>query len=229
MAPPAFRQVVGDSDFSPKSVRPREVCWKNGLTEEPSESAGGASWLAVPGAGWDGRAGRRRVGQDRPGQERQLWEALAGLLRVHDLACRAQHLLGRQGELLDRPAVAAGAPGHHTSRGDLAPATAGARPVARSRSAAGGSPRPSPRPPGPAPSFGKLRTNSRSSTSTSVGCCTATARVSSTRRCALGLGSFGSARTSPSGTPNRCAPKRPTRAMIPSGIAGTAFPTVVLE
>lgn len=66
--------------------------------------------------------------------------------------------------------------------------------------------------------------NSRSVTSTSVGSSSSTARSSSIRRCALGLGSFGSARTSPRSSPNRCAPTLPTRAIIPCWIAGNAFP-----
>jgi hypothetical protein len=70
--------------------------------------------------------------------------------------------------------------------------------------------------------------NSRSVTSTSVGSCSSTARSSSTRRCALGLGSFGSARTSPRSNPNRCHTTLPVRAMIPNGIAGNAFPAIAL-
>src|SRR4051812_20341348 len=101
----SFWQVVGDGYFSPKSVGQREDFWKIGLPEQPSESPGCASRLAIPGASRDGRAGRCGVGQDRPGQQRQLREALAGLLLVHELASRTQHLLGGQRELLNRPAV----------------------------------------------------------------------------------------------------------------------------
>ena len=56
-----------------------------------------------------------------------------------------------------------------------------------------------------------------------------TACFSRLRRCALGLGSPGAARTSPNGSPNRCCTTPPIRARIPTGIAGNAFPAVVLE
>ena len=79
---------------------------KSACASRRRSAPGRALWLAVPGAGRDGRAGGGGVGQDCPGQQRQLREALTGLLLVHELAGGAQHLFGRERELLDRPAVA---------------------------------------------------------------------------------------------------------------------------
>jgi hypothetical protein len=54
------------------------------------------------------RSGHRR--QDIARQQSQLWQALTARTTKHKRPVRAAHLLGRQGALLDRPAVALQAP-----------------------------------------------------------------------------------------------------------------------
>ena len=106
MAPETLRQVVRDRSFHPKSVRPGVVLWKNGLRQHSPQPARRPPRLLVPGAGRHRRAGRRRVGQDRPSEQGELREPLTGFLGMHELPGRAQHLFGRERELFDRPAVA---------------------------------------------------------------------------------------------------------------------------
>ena len=105
LAPEALGQVGGDGGFLANAVREREGSWENGVREQASEAAWGRSRAAIPGAGGDGGLGRGEVGEDRAGQERQLREALAGLGCGDERAGGAEHLLGGERELLDRPAV----------------------------------------------------------------------------------------------------------------------------
>ena len=95
----------GDGGFLANTVWEREGSRKIGVSEQPSEAARGGSGAAIPGAGRDGGLGGGEVGEDRAGQERQFWEALAGLGGGDEGAGGAEHLLGGEGELLDRPAV----------------------------------------------------------------------------------------------------------------------------
>ena len=298
MAPEALGQVGGDGGFLANAVWEREGGWKNGVCEQASEAARGGSGATVPGAGGDGGLGGGEVGEDRAGQERELWEALAGLGCGDEGAGGAEHLLGGERELLDGPAVQVEVaqracrdgqrggedqrlgparivdrpPGGRWGWSGGRPAAPGRpttrrgrprRPPARSRcdpvasrptpgpdrsGQAGGSARPA-RVGAHAPdtsgrlarrpvTFFAARTTYRvapaswscriskpaSSTSTSLSVIACTAARSSARSWAAVLGSFGSARTSASGSPSRCVPTLPTRATIPTGIAGSALP-----
>jgi hypothetical protein len=98
--------MVGDGEFDAKSSWQGEVCGKMGLSQEPPQASWRGSRGAIPGAGGDGWAGGSGVGQDGAGQEGELRVALAGLLLVDELASGAEHLLGGQRQLLNRPAVA---------------------------------------------------------------------------------------------------------------------------
>ena len=105
MAPGALGQVSGDGGFLANTVWEREGSWKIGACEQASEAARGGSRATVPGAGGDGGQGGGEVGEDRAGQEREFWEALAGLGCGDEGAGGAEHLLGGERELLDGPAV----------------------------------------------------------------------------------------------------------------------------
>ena len=74
--------------------------------------------MAVPEAGGDGRRGGCAIGQDRPGHEGQFGQALAGLGGVDERAGGPEHLLGRQGELFDCPAVAVEVAQHRGADGE---------------------------------------------------------------------------------------------------------------
>src|SRR4051794_27738127 len=95
----------GDGVFLANVAWEWEGSWEIGVGEEASEAAGGGTRAAIPGAGGDGGLGGGEVGEDRAGQERELWQALAGLGGGDEGAGGAEHLLGGKGELLDRPAV----------------------------------------------------------------------------------------------------------------------------
>ena len=75
----------------------REGSREIGVGEEASEAARGGSRATIPGAGGDGRQGCGEIGEDRAGQERQLWQALAGLGGGDEGAGGAEHLLGGEG------------------------------------------------------------------------------------------------------------------------------------
>src|SRR3954466_15785877 len=95
----------GEGGFLANVAGEREGSREIGACEAASEAAGGGSRAAIPGAGRDGRLGRGEGGEDRAGQERERWEALAGLGSRDEGPGGAEHLLGGEGELLDRPAI----------------------------------------------------------------------------------------------------------------------------
>ena len=105
MSPEARGQVSGDGGFLANTVWEWEGSRTIGVSEQPSEAARGGSWSPIPGAGGDGGLGGGKVGADRAGQEREFWEALAGLGSGDEGSGGAEHLLGGERELLDRPAV----------------------------------------------------------------------------------------------------------------------------
>src|SRR5689334_10740088 len=95
----------GDGGFLANMVWEREGSWEIGVCKEASEATRCGSWTAIPGAGGDGGQGSGEVGEDRAGQERELRQPLAGLRSRDEGAGSPEHLLGGEGELLDRPAV----------------------------------------------------------------------------------------------------------------------------
>lgn len=66
--------------------------------------------------------------------------------------------------------------------------------------------------------------NPRSATTTSRGAACCAAATSTVCWWAMALGSAGSARTTATGSPNRCDPACPLRATTPTAIAGRARP-----
>jgi hypothetical protein len=107
LAPKSRRQMSGAGGSLAHVVREREGRWQIGVCEAASEAARRGARAASPGAGRDGRQGRGEVGEDRAGQQRQCRAASAGLWGRDGGACDAEHLLGGQRGLLDRPAVEA--------------------------------------------------------------------------------------------------------------------------
>src|SRR3990170_6903436 len=73
--------------------------------QHAAEASRGAPGLAIPEAGGSSRSGSRQIAQDRSGEQSQFRQALDAFIGVHELAMSTDHLLGRERDLLDRPAV----------------------------------------------------------------------------------------------------------------------------
>src|SRR5436190_20970222 len=101
----ALREVGGRGGlYANAAVGGREF-WEGRAGERGAQAAGRGPGGAVPGAGGDGRPDGGEVAQGRAGEDGQLGQALSALGGVDELAVGADHLLGRQGQLLHRPAV----------------------------------------------------------------------------------------------------------------------------
>lgn len=79
-----------------------EVLRKGRARQDPPEPARGGLRVAVPEAGGDRGCGGGGIGQHGPGEEGEFRQALAGLGGVYELVGGPEHLLRRQGELLQR-------------------------------------------------------------------------------------------------------------------------------
>src|SRR3990170_2741522 len=73
--------------------------------QHAAETSRGTPGLAIPEAGGSCGSCSRQVAQDRSSQQSQFRQALNAFIGMHELAMGTDHLLGRERDLLDRPAV----------------------------------------------------------------------------------------------------------------------------
>ena len=78
--------------------------------EHPTQAPTRRMAVPIPKACGHRRCRGGHIRQDIARQQSQLWQAVTALTTKHKRPVRAEHLLGRQGSLLDRPAVAIQAP-----------------------------------------------------------------------------------------------------------------------
>jgi len=70
-----------------------------------TQAAWGGLGAAIPEAGWDGGSSGRAIGKHGSSKEGEFGQALTGFGGMNELAGRAKHLLGGQGQLLHGPAI----------------------------------------------------------------------------------------------------------------------------
>jgi len=105
VAQDAFRQVRGGRLLFAELLRqPLQVCTMH-RGKAPPKPARRRLWRTIPEARRDSRLSCRDIHQDGPRYQRQFGQPLTTLWSKDELTCRAQHLLGRQGQPFDRPAV----------------------------------------------------------------------------------------------------------------------------
>jgi hypothetical protein len=73
--------------------------------QQAAESPRCSQGPAIPESGWGSWESGCQETQNRASQERQFWQALNAFWIVNELAMSADHLLGAQRDLLQRPAV----------------------------------------------------------------------------------------------------------------------------
>ena len=98
VAQDAFRQVRGGRLLFAELLRqPLQVCTMH-RGKAPPKPARRRLWRTIPEARRDSRLSCRDIHQDGPRYPRQFGQPLTTLWSKDELTCRAQHLLGRQGQ-----------------------------------------------------------------------------------------------------------------------------------
>ena len=106
MAQNAFRQVRGGGGLFAELLRQSLQVYTMHRGKEPPEPARRRLRCTIPEARGQSRLGRRAIHQDGPGHQCQFGQPLPTFWRKDELACRSQHLFGRQGQPFHRPAIA---------------------------------------------------------------------------------------------------------------------------